>query len=391
MFFVNYKEKNFCFAEIFRVIVSGSSGVGKTSFIKQLLQAKLFKFTHISYHHPDAGESLPVDWHQSPSSSSKKKHNNHHHGLEKALNVVYKVGLPDEEYCKSLPEYSVIIIDDLYEAAVKSDVINYLVRVLSSKRKLHVCILTQQYFARGTYSVSIRNSCNYHCLMPSNDYGSNKLVARQFNLKQEFEKAQEYNSDELYPYIFIARDNIARRSQVQLFVNIFMRFKIMIIGCTVFYLISKLDFDTMMKIKDNQVAHLNDDNDDDNNSDGTNEKPETTINSPITTAPGSPTNDTTTTTTTTTTTHKEDSGSARGGESITSASTTTTAATSDSASARSSANEGKKYTLKRLSPDDDDNNIDKRTTKERRRQRRRIETQVNSALRRYQKRTSAQL
>ena len=387
MFFVNYKEKNFCFAEIFRVIVSGSSGVGKTSFIKQLLQAKLFKFTHISYHHPDAGESLPVDWHQSPSSSSKKKHNNHHHGLEKALNVVYKVGLPDEEYCKSLPEYSVIIIDDLYEAAVKSDVINYLVRVLSSKRKLHVCILTQQYFARGTYSVSIRNSCNYHCLMPSNDYGSNKLVARQFNLKQEFEKAQEYNSDELYPYIFIARDNIARRSQVQLFVNIFMRFKIMIIGCTVFYLISKLDFDTMMKIKDNQVAHLNDDD----NNDDTNEKPETTINSPITTAPGSPTNDTTTTTTTTTTTHKEDSGSARGGESITSASTTTTAATSDSASARSSANEGKKYTLKRLSPDDDDNNIDKRTTKERRRQRRRIETQVNSALRRYQKRTSAQL
>ena len=60
---VQYIEKNFKFADIFRVIISGSSGVGKTSFVKQLIQAKLFNSDRVVLCHPDACESVPVDWH----------------------------------------------------------------------------------------------------------------------------------------------------------------------------------------------------------------------------------------------------------------------------------------------------------------------------------------
>ena len=233
---INYKEKPFALADIFRVIVSGASGVGKTHWVKQALQAKLFKFDRISYHHPDAGESLPVDWHET-------------------LSIVYKVGLPDEEYLRTLPPYSVVIIDDLYESVVKSYVIDLLIRVLSSKRKLHVFILTQQYFSRGPFSVSIRSSCNYHVLMPSNDYGSNRRVACQFNLKNEVQRADEYNADKLYPYVVIARDNIARSCRLQVFVDFFMRYKTVIIGCMVWILISKADLESCgLKFIDKQVA-----------------------------------------------------------------------------------------------------------------------------------------
>lgn len=233
---VSYKKREFKFADIFRVIVSGSSGVGKTHFVKELIQAKLFKSERVVLFHPDASETIPVDWHTSLD-----------------IDVVYKVGLPDVEYLKTLPEYTTIVIDDLFDQAISSPVIDYLVRVLSSKCKLHVFLLAQYYFAKGKLGVSIRDSITYHVLM----YGNNRstdLIARNFNLTKEIKKAEKTNEEKLYPYIFVARDNIARRAKLQVFTDIFSRYMTVIVGSTEFYLLSKTDFDSCLTIKDQSTA-----------------------------------------------------------------------------------------------------------------------------------------
>ena len=234
---VSYKEKKFNFAEIARIIVSGSSGVGKTHFVHKLLQEKLFNFSRVIYFHPDTLENCPVDWHTSLDTD-----------------LVYKAGLPDVEFLKTLPENTFVILDDLFEEAAKTYCIDYLFRVLSSKLKLHACILTQRYFAKGSYAVSIRNSCNYHVLMPSNDYKSNERVARNFGLDKEFKTASELNRTNLYPYVFIARDNIARTTEIQLFIDIFGRYKRVIIGHMVYYLLTKTDFENCFTKKDQFAA-----------------------------------------------------------------------------------------------------------------------------------------
>ena len=234
---VNFQEKYFDFAKIARIVISGSSGVGKTYFVHKLLQEKLFNISRVVYFHPDTLENCPVNWHISLDTQ-----------------VVYKAGLPDVDYLKSLPEHTFIVLDDLFEEAAKTYYIDYLFRVLSSKLKLHVCILTQRYFAKGAYAVSIRNCCNYHVLMLSNDYGSNERVARNFQIQKEYKTAAELNKTKLYPYVFIARDNIARTTQIQLFTDIFGRYKQVIIGHMVYYLLAKADFETCFTKIDQNTA-----------------------------------------------------------------------------------------------------------------------------------------
>lgn len=237
MSFIHFTEKEFKFAEIFRVIISGSSGVGKTYLVKQLIQARLFKTDLVVLFHPDACESDPTDWHNS-------------------FNVIYKVGLPDVEYLKSLPEYTTIVIDDQFDKVTSSSTIDYLVRVLSSKRKLHVFLLTQHYFAKGPLGVSIRDSCNYHVLM----YGSNNSINRVasfLNLKKEVKSAEQYNLGVTYPYIFIARDNHARSVRLQVFTDVLSKFKSVIIGQMKYYLLSETDFQKFFSIKSANIAEFN--------------------------------------------------------------------------------------------------------------------------------------
>ena len=49
----------------------------------------------------------------------------------------------------SMPEWSVVILDDLVEESYSSKTIDYLFRVLSSKRKLHVILMSQRYYHTG--------------------------------------------------------------------------------------------------------------------------------------------------------------------------------------------------------------------------------------------------
>ena len=132
-------------AEIWRVFISGSSSAGKTYFAKKLLANKFFNYERIYYYHPDIAEEFPVDW-----NSLKKP-------------VIFQAGIPSRKELLDTPNNSCIILDDLFTEACKSKDISYLFRVLSSKKKIHVIIMTQRYFAEA--GLDIRNSSNFHVLI----------------------------------------------------------------------------------------------------------------------------------------------------------------------------------------------------------------------------------
>ena len=174
---IRFREiPNFEFAKIFRIFISGSSSAGKTYFAKTLLQSSLLDYSRIYYYHPDFHEHSPVEW---------------HHDFTKP--VLYQAGVPSLGDLLEIPEHSCLVFDDLFSQCCESKDIDYLFRVLSSKRKLNVIIMTQRYYAEGKCGLSIRNSSNYHVLMRNADARTNLNVANSMQLKAEITKAIEIN------------------------------------------------------------------------------------------------------------------------------------------------------------------------------------------------------
>ena len=229
---IRYREiHNFEFAKIFRIFISGSSSAGKTTFAKSLLERGLFAYNRVYYYHPDFHEHAPVNWHNE---------------LDKP--VIYQAGIPSLKELLEIPEHSCLVFDDLFTQCCESKDIDYLFRVLSSKRKLNVVIMTQRYFSDGKCGLSIRNSSNYHVLMRNADARTNLIVASSLQLKPEITKAIEINKQKLYPYIFIDRTNQARVNNLQIFTDILSRHLEVVIGRMKYYLISEADFTSSFTI-----------------------------------------------------------------------------------------------------------------------------------------------
>ena len=238
---IRYREiENFKFADIFRIFISGSSATGKTHFAKELLKQNIFKFSRIYYFHPDFHEHSPVNWHN-----------------EFDRPVLYQAGIPSLRELLEIPEYSCLVFDDLFSQCCESKDIDYLFRVLSSKRKLNVIIMTQRYFAEGKCGLSIRNSSNYHVLMRNADARTNLNVANSMQLKPEIAKAIDENKSKLYPYIFIDRTNQARVNGLQIFIDILSKRYQVIIGRMKYYLISEVDFSSNFTVKGKNIANAN--------------------------------------------------------------------------------------------------------------------------------------
>ena len=227
-------------SDIWRVFISGSSSAGKTYFAKQLLNSGFFKYDRIYYYHPDIQEHFPVDWDEYLD-----------------IPICYESGIPTETDLLNIPKYSCIILDDLFTQACADRTIDYLFRVLSSKRKLHVIIMTQRYFAEGSNGLNIRNSCNYHVLMNNADERTNLRVANMMNNKESIKKALEINSRKLYPYIFLDKTNQARVSGIQVYTELFGKYRQVVVNSMIFYLISEPDFKANFESIDSHTAVVN--------------------------------------------------------------------------------------------------------------------------------------
>ena len=227
------REVQINFADIFRVFISGSSSAGKTFFAKKLLEQNLFKFNRVYYFHPDFHETSPVKW---------------------PFDILFHAGLPNLDDLLSIPEYSCIVLDDLYHECVNSPVIDYLYRVLSSKRRLHCVIMTQRYFAQGKFALNIRNSSNYHVLMRNADERTNIRAADSMNLKKEIIKANELNTIKEYPYIFIDKTNHGRKINIKVYIDIFSKCRKVIMETGLVHLVPDKDFKSKFHYIDGRTA-----------------------------------------------------------------------------------------------------------------------------------------
>jgi len=117
--------------------------------------------------------------------------------------------------------------------------------------------MTQRYFAEGSCGLNIRNSSNFHVLMNNADERTNMRVAFSMNLAPEIRKAIAVNRQKLYPYILIDRTNIARVNGVQIYTDIFSKYKQVIVNSMPSYLISETDFKSKFQILDKTTAIKN--------------------------------------------------------------------------------------------------------------------------------------
>ena len=205
------KKEETKFITPFRIILSGSSGAGKTYFAEKLLESNLFNsnFEYIYYFHPCYLEEAPVNWHKTMS-----------------IPVSYQTGLPSLEQLMSMPPNSVIVLDDLMDKCNESEVIDQLFRVVSGKKRLSVMIMTQNYFAQGKYGRNIRNSCNYTVLLRNCcDATINRRAARAMGLTKPFALAERDNAEMEYPYIFLDQSQKGQVSGYQTYTNIFDRYR----------------------------------------------------------------------------------------------------------------------------------------------------------------------
>ena len=232
---IKFNQVELNFAPIFRIFISGMSASGKTHFTYSLLKSGLFEFDRVYYFHPDFHEKSPVDW-----------------SLSQPL--IFESGLPSVQEILAMPQRSLLIFDDLYAEVRDSKTIDYLFRVLSSKQKLNVIVLTQRYFDKGKYSLSIRNSSNYHVLLRNSDERTNLNVGKMMGLSSDVKKATLVNSDQLYPYIFIDKTPEARVKKMCIYTDIFSRYKILIRNAMKVYIISEADFNAVFEKKDSDLA-----------------------------------------------------------------------------------------------------------------------------------------
>ena len=215
-----YRKIEIVYPEIFRIFIAGSSGSGKTTFAGKFLESTPFAFNHVFYFGPDFHQECPVNW---------------------SIPIIFRNGCPTEADILAMPQGSVIVLDDLYDTCTESKTIDYLFRVLSSKRKLHIIIMSQRFFTKGRFCLNIRNSCNFIVLMTNCDAKLNARIANTFNLREEILKAFSVQNDKLYPYVLIDMTNKARVNGLKIYLDYFSKYKIVLVDLMKYYLVPEQD------------------------------------------------------------------------------------------------------------------------------------------------------
>ena len=220
----------------FRMILSGSSGSGKTFFAEKLLRRNdLFKekVSNVAYYYPGYLSRVPVQWEN-----------------ELDIPVSYREGLPTKEELVQLPRHTCVVIDDMYDRAVQSSCIDHLFRVISGKQRLCVMIMTQNNFTKGRYGREIRNSCNFSVLFRNCcDTSINEKTAHMSGLKNAYAAASRHAENEMYPYVFIDQSQQGQLSSYRLYTDIFSRFmKVWSLSGMKGYIIGESDFEIFFDI-----------------------------------------------------------------------------------------------------------------------------------------------
>lgn len=96
------------------------------------------------------------------------------------VNVEYIAGLPNAVFFNSIPENSLVVLDDLWSEACKSLDIIKAFKVFTRKRKISMIIISQCYFGGSDGGREIRNNVDVFVLFENHgDAEVNKRIMRK--------------------------------------------------------------------------------------------------------------------------------------------------------------------------------------------------------------------
>lgn len=136
-------ESDYVIQTPFRMIISGSSGTGKTTFVEKLITSDRIdrKFAKIYYVYPFELGDPPVSWHGKTES-----------------NVEYLTELPDARFFDTAEKYSLVVLDDLWTETCKNPDLVKAFKIFSRKKNISMIAITQSYFSGGDTGREIRNN-----------------------------------------------------------------------------------------------------------------------------------------------------------------------------------------------------------------------------------------
>ena len=177
----------FVFQSPTTMILSGTTGSGKTTWLKKLLEERHKMFsktpTRILYYYGV--------W--QPMFSDME-----------AWGVEFIKGIPPENIENLTGQPMIVVIDDLQEQATKSDQVEELFTKGSHHKNMTVIYLTQNLFRQGKNARNITLNAHYLILFKNpRDVGQIGNLGRQLGCSNFLKKAFEDATDESYGYLVV--------------------------------------------------------------------------------------------------------------------------------------------------------------------------------------------
>lgn len=178
------------FREPARILVAGFSGAGKSSLVERLCKKYAGSFARIII------SSLDDKTHPLKQITSLS---------EKIILVKGLINPADYQNPLETDNSSLYIIDDLFNEAVKSDVIaNIFTR--GRHEQISVILISQNLFPQGKYARTITLNCSQYILLRQRDLSQLECLGRQIygkNLAPKFVEIYRHVTADKYGYLLV--------------------------------------------------------------------------------------------------------------------------------------------------------------------------------------------
>ena len=198
------------FEHPFTCLITGSTGVGKTTFVEQLIQSgrvsNLEQFSQIYYFFPSELEYAPVDWDDQFEN----------------LAVSFHCEMPDANFFKTVIKDSLVVFDDDWYNLTKCEEFSKAFRVYARKYKFSCIAISQCYYEGQKHSRSIRNNCDIHVLMKNyGDTTINLRAARSLGFEIPFREASKAAYESTHGYVIIFAGPNVKNNKLRVQTNFF--------------------------------------------------------------------------------------------------------------------------------------------------------------------------
>lgn len=176
----------------FRMIVSGSSDVGKTTFIEKLL-------VNSNRLYPNDFDNIVYCY----SVDTKNKTHLKDYFKDK---IHFYNHIPDNvvELCSS-KNHNILVLDDLDEEAFSSPIISQCFRIYAHHKNFCVILVTQDFYAKGSHRLTLIRNATHFILFPNFlDYTIPRLLAHRILPSKPNVFLNIYDSATNKPYGYLA-------------------------------------------------------------------------------------------------------------------------------------------------------------------------------------------